>query len=62
MNKDSSKCALIHDLGEAITEIFDLYKTATDEVVELDAIDQLLSTISGSFKDTLKPCLRRWMN
>lgn len=25
------------------------YKTAADEVVELDAIDQLLSTVSGSF-------------
>ena len=49
------KMCLIHDLGEAITgDIPTFYKTAADEVVELDAIDQLLSTVSGSFKDTLK--------
>ena len=38
MNKVIKMC-LIHDLGEAITgDIPTFYKTATDEVVELDAI------------------------
>lgn len=54
MNKVIKMC-LIHDLGEAITgDIPTFYKTASDEVIELNAIDQLLSTVSGSFKHTLK--------
>jgi len=54
MNKVIKMC-LIHDLGEAITgDIPTFYKTESDENVELNAIDQLLGTLSGTFKDSLR--------
>lgn len=54
MNKVIKMC-LIHDLGEAITgDIPTFYKTENDENVELKAIDQLLNTVSGPFKESLQ--------
>lgn len=54
MNKVIQMC-LIHDLGEAVTgDIPSFYKTADDEYVEMNALNQVLGCVSGSLNEKLR--------